>query len=71
MEKKQATAGRNIEKVISLCNEMIDLADLGEDNRLNDDSGVFYRALRDSAYKIRRLAKNEMVRFENKTKPLL
>ncbi|MBT3226613.1 MAG: hypothetical protein HN580_28810 [Deltaproteobacteria bacterium] len=69
MIKKQATAYRNIEKVIALCNEMIELADLGDDFYLDDDSGVFYSALRDSAYKIRRLAKNEMVRHESGGKP--
>jgi len=65
MAKKQETASSNIEKVIVFCNEMIKIADLGDNNRLDDDGDVFYRSLRDSAYKIRRLAKNELVRYES------
>ncbi|MCP4756444.1 MAG: hypothetical protein GY866_36735 [Proteobacteria bacterium] len=64
MAKKQEAANQNIEKVIALCNEMLELADLGENYNLDDDCGVFYGALRDAAYKIRRLAKNELVRHE-------
>lgn len=59
---------RNIEKVIALCNEMLELANVGE-GRLEEDCSVFYSALRDSAYKIRRLAKNELIRFTNGDKP--
>ena len=69
MVKKQVKAHRNIEKVITLCNEMIELADLGEDFSLNNDISVFYHAVRDSAYRIRRLAKNEIVRHESRQQP--
>jgi hypothetical protein len=69
MVKKQAAAQQSIEKVIALCNEMIELADLDEDFYLNNDSSVFYSAVRDSAYKIRRLAKNEIVRHESGRQP--
>jgi len=65
MAKKKPTVDGNIEKVIDLCNEMIRLADLGDDAHLDDDCCVFTSALRDSAYKIRRLAKNELVRHES------
>lgn len=64
MIKKRVTADRNIDRVIALCNEMIELADLGLECHLDDDCGVFYSALRDSAYKIRRLAKSERVRHD-------
>jgi hypothetical protein len=69
MVKKQVAAQESIDKVIALCNEMIELADLGEDFYLNNDSSVFYGAVRDSAYKIRRLAKNEIVRHESGRQP--
>jgi len=65
MTKNQVTIDGNIEKVIALCNEMIKLADIGDDNHRDDTSRVFYGALRDSAYKIRRLAKSELVRYES------
>lgn len=64
MKKKRVTADSNIKKVIALCNEMITLADCSDDSHLDDDCGVFNNALRDSAYKIRRLAKNELARHE-------
>ncbi len=64
MPNKSAKADRNIERVIGLCNEMIELADASDDYHLDDDCDVFYSALRNSAFKIRRLAKNEQVRHE-------
>lgn len=67
MTKKRISADRNIDKVIALCNEMIQLADNGADCYLDDHCGVFYSALRDSAYKIRRLARNEQIRHETGT----
>ncbi len=68
MTKNQVSINSNIKKVIALCNEMIKLADLGDDYHQNDN-GVFYGAVRDSAYKIRRLAKSELVRHENGHQP--
>lgn len=65
MAKNQYHASQNIESVIELCNKLLELADLGDNYREDKDSGVFYEALRDSAYKIRRLAKSELIRFES------
>jgi len=64
MSKNRETADHNIEKVIDLCNELINLTDIDGDYHLDDDSMVFYNALRDASYKIRRMAKNEKVRQE-------
>ncbi len=66
MAKKQYQAPKNIELVIELCNKMLELADFGDNCREDKENGVFYGALRDSAYKIRRLAKNELIRHESK-----
>jgi hypothetical protein len=60
---------RNIEKVIALCNEMLELAGANDEHRLEEDSAVFYGALRNSAYKLRRLAKNELIRHKNGRQP--
>lgn len=65
MTKKQETANRNLEKVIGLCSEMLELADLGDHYRPDDGCGVVFGTMRDSAYKIRRLAKDELARHES------
>ncbi|MBU2513713.1 hypothetical protein KJ966_20425 [bacterium] len=65
MNKRRKLAEQNIEKVITLCTNMLELADLGDQDRLDDGCGVVFGALRDSAYKIRRLAKNELTRHKN------
>ena len=64
MPTKRITADQNIDKVIALCNDLIEMADLGEDSRLDNCCDIFYNALRDSAYKIRRMAKLEHIRHE-------
>ncbi len=68
MVKKQDTANRNLEKVIALCSEMLELADLGDNYRVDDGCGVVFGSLRDSAYKLRKLAKDELSRHEIKRK---
>ena len=50
----------NLRKVIRLCNEMLELADQGDECRTDAGCGVVYGTLRDLAYKLRRLAKNEL-----------
>lgn len=64
MAKKQVTANINLEKVIACCNEMLELADLGDNYRTDDGCGVVYGTLRDSAYKIRKLAKDELAKHK-------
>lgn len=65
MKENPKQVDQVIRQVINLCNDMLELADYAENCRMVDDCGVFFGALRDSAYKIRRLAKNELVRCEN------
>jgi hypothetical protein len=62
MVKPAGNANRNLETVIALCSEMLELADLGDHYRADDGCGVVFGWLRDSAYKIRRLAKDELAR---------
>ncbi len=51
---------KNLKKVVALCYEMLELADHGDKFRVDDGCGVVYGALRDVAYKIRRLAEKEI-----------
>ncbi len=49
----------NIKKTLKLTGEMLDLADKGDTVREDTGCGVLYGVLRDSAYKIRKLAEAE------------
>ena len=49
----------NIKKTLKLTGEMLDLADKGDAAREDTGCGVLYGVLRDSAYKIRKLAETE------------
>ncbi|MBW1892516.1 MAG: hypothetical protein JRI91_02295 [Deltaproteobacteria bacterium] len=62
MPKQMPTdvADKNLKKVIDICYEMLELADHGDKFRFDDGCGVVYGSLRDSAYKIRAIAKQEM-----------
>jgi hypothetical protein len=70
MAKAQKSANRDLEAVIALCSEMLELADLGDYSRLDDGCGVVFGSMRDSAYKIQKLAKDELDRHEGRRKPL-
>lgn len=50
---------RNIQSTLELVKEMIDVADRGDIEREDTGCGILYGVLRDSAYKIRRLAEKE------------
>ncbi|MBU2490210.1 MAG: hypothetical protein KKA60_12535 [Proteobacteria bacterium] len=52
----------NLSRVIDLCYQMLELADHGDKLRRDAGSGVVYAALRDAAYKVRKLAKKEQAR---------
>ena len=64
----QLTANKNLEKVIALCSEMLELADLGDNYRQDDGCGIVFGTLRDTAYKIRTMAKDELTRHDEKRK---
>lgn len=68
MANKQEKANKNLEKVIALCSEMLELADLGDHYRVDDGCGVVFGSLRDSAYKLRKQAKDELQKHEEKRK---
>lgn len=50
---------RHIIQTIEITEEMIELANRGDENREDTGCGVLYGVLRDSAYKLRRLAEKE------------
>jgi hypothetical protein len=50
---------RNIKKTLLLVDEMIKLADKGDIGREDTGCGILYGVLRDSAYKLKKIAKKE------------
>lgn len=50
---------KHIIRTLELTEEMIDLANRGDADREDTGCGVLYGILRDSAYKLRKLAKKE------------
>jgi len=49
----------HIEQALKLTEQMISLADEGDSDREDNGCGILYGVLRDSAYKLRRLAEAE------------
>jgi hypothetical protein len=49
----------NLLKTIRLTREMLALADEGDRDRTDDSCGILYGVLRDSAYRLRKLAEEE------------
>jgi hypothetical protein len=56
----------SIRKTLKLAEKMIELADYGDSVREDDGCGVLYGILRDSAYRIKKLAQSERVAHEKK-----
>lgn len=54
------TCNRNIIKVLRLSRDMMVLADKGDECRTDRSCGILYGTLRDSAYKLRTLAQQEI-----------
>jgi len=51
----------HITKTLKLADEMITLADQGDADREDNGCGILYGILRDSAYKLKKLAEDEKV----------
>ena len=49
----------NIRKTLNLVDEMIRIADKGDIEREDNGCGILYGVLRDSAYKVKKLAEQE------------
>jgi hypothetical protein len=49
----------NIRKTLNLVDEMIKVADKGDIDREDNGCGILYGVLRDSAYKVKKLAEQE------------
>jgi hypothetical protein len=60
------SCNRNLRKTLNLVEEMIALADQGDADREDVGCGVLYGILRDSAYKIKKLAEEEKRRHQEK-----
>lgn len=59
----------NLKRAIKLADQLLDLADQGDDAREDINCGVLYGTIRDSAYKIRTMARVEIQ--EHQAKALL
>ena len=57
---------QNIEKTIRLTQEMIQLANIGDEHREDTGCGILYGVVRDAAYKIKKLAETEQYRHRQK-----
>ena len=57
---------QNIEKTIQLAEAMIQLANMGDEERQDTGCGILYGVVRDAAYKIKKLAEAE--RHKHKVK---
>jgi len=57
---------QNIQKMLLLTQEMMRLADQGDADREDTGCGILYGMLRDSAYKLSRMAEEEKKRHQEK-----
>ena len=53
---------RNLERLVDLTREMLALADQGDRDRDDPHCGIIYGILRDSAYRLRKMAEEEIRR---------
>ena len=63
-----ASFNENLQQLLILTREMLILADKGDKDRNDSSCGIIYGILRDSAYKLRRLAEEECVKHKNSGK---
>jgi hypothetical protein len=56
----------NIKETLNLVNEMIRVADKGDIDREDNGCGILYGVLRDSAYKLKKLAEQEKLKHIEK-----
>ena len=56
----------HIAKTLQLVDQMLNLADQGDVDREDNGCGILYGVLRDSAYKLKKLAEDEKVNHINK-----
>ena len=55
---------RNLERLVELTREMLALADEGDRDRDDPHCGIIYGILRDSAYRLRKMAEQEVTRHK-------
>ena len=59
---------KNIIKTLKLVEKMIELSNAGDEDRDDVDCGILYGILRDSAYRIRKIAEKEKIAHLEKGK---
>ena len=60
------TCDKHLKQTLLLVDQMIQLADQGDADREDTSCGILYGILRDSAYKLKRLAEEEKKRHQAK-----
>ncbi len=60
MEEKAGATEANLSRVVDLCYEMLEIADHGDLFRVDKECGILYGIMRDDAYKIKKLAEQEI-----------
>jgi len=66
LERLLKACNDNIRQTLKLANDMIRLADQGDADREDVGCGILYGVLRDSAYKLKQLAKKERTAHQEK-----
>jgi hypothetical protein len=67
-ESNKELIDNNLNRVIDLCYEMLELADHGDNFRVDNGCGIIYGVMRDTAYKIRKLTEKEIRIHEQQEK---
>jgi hypothetical protein len=57
--KQMKPCDENLQKLIQLTREMLALADEGDMDRIDDSCGIIYGILRDSSFRLRKIAMDE------------
>ncbi|MCP4199696.1 MAG: hypothetical protein GY762_21335 [Proteobacteria bacterium] len=58
-----ANPNEHLRHLIRLTREMMALADEGDRDRVDDSCGIIYGMLRDAAYRLRKVAKEESKKY--------
>jgi hypothetical protein len=60
MMTQSKPCNKNIRKALEMAEQLMELADEGDEHREDDGCGVLFGVIRDSAYKIKGQAEKEM-----------
>ncbi len=67
-ESNNEVMEKTLNRVIDLCYEMLELADHGDLFRNDDGCGILFGTIRDNAYKIRKIAEQEIQNHDERAR---